>query len=282
MRKAGSAPSGLLLAVLSLGLLLGLVAVIALGAGAMRLTFPLLYARSGLRPALVGSELALMAPVLLAAALLAAVLPASWRPDLGWRGVAGRVAGLSLAAGVAFWVASAGLLELQPAVWAPPPGYLEAFRQIHAALRPAGPLDAAFSVLAIALAPAACEEMVFRGVALPFLQRLGGPAFAVGGSALLFAAVHLPDWYRFPFALLVGVGLGLLRVFSGSVVSSFLAHGLLNTVTFAVAPLLDDPTEVVPEPHLLLGLALLAAGVAASALILRKIRASAGQERGQP
>ena len=69
------------------------------------------------------------------------------------------------------------------------------------------------SVLAIAVAPAVCEELLFRGLVLHSLLPLLRTAGAVAASALLFGLIHLDfssggaTLYRVPFAIAVGVGL---------------------------------------------------------------------------
>lgn len=172
---------------------------------------------------------------------------------------------------------SLGLFELQYAVWRPPAGYLEAFQRLHAALRPSGPIDALVSVAAIAVAPAVFEELLFRGVVLPALLRALGNWGAIFGSALLFGLIHLdlvnPGglFYRVPFAFAVGLGLGLLRVRTGSLLPSILAHALLNTITFVAEPLAEDPSAGLPDPRPLLGAALLIPGLAVAALAIKRI-----------
>lgn len=247
------------------------LAAVALGLVAMNLVAALV-APAGLRPALVLAEAALVLPGVLGLLLFRRPLaPALALTSLDRRGVL-----LSLAAGAAFWVLSLGLLELQYAVWAPPPGYLEAFRALHEALRPSGPLDALLSLVAIALAPAVCEELLFRGVVLPALARPLGAAAAVLVSALLFGAIHLDatagtlSLYRVPFAVAVGIGLGALRLRAGSTTAAVVAHALLNAATFAAAPFADDPARGLPEARPLVGAALLAVGIAASLVVLRR------------
>jgi sodium transport system permease protein len=262
MGKAGSAPSPALPLAVSL-------AAVALGWAAMQATMAATV-RWGLKPMLVASELALLAPALLGAALLRQPLAAT----LGLRRPDGRTAVLALAIGAAFWAASLGVFSLQSLAWPLPPAYLEGFRRIHAALRPAGPLDAVVSVLAIAVAPAACEEILFRGAVQPSLQRRLPAWAAVGVTAILFAAVHW-DPYRTLFAVAAGVGLGLVRLRSGSVVPPLLAHAALNTATFVVVQLLDE-SQAAADPPAWLGALLLAGGAAAAALILRALPARGG------
>lgn len=244
---------------------LALLAVIA-GIAAMATTGALTV-RLGLRPMLVASEIALASP-----ALLAILIP-QWRPAMGLRAVPSRVLLLGLASGAALWAASLGLLELQYAVWSPPPGYLQEFQRLHDMLRPHGTADAVLSVLAIAIAPGVCEELLFRGHVLPSLLARWGTAPAVAGSALLFGAIHLDysgsgaTLYRVPFAIAVGTGFALLRLRTGSLFPAMAAHALVNTITFAAA-LQEQPSSATPPAQPWLGAALLAGGAAAQAFLL--------------
>src|SRR5262249_22941918 len=151
--------------------------------------------------------------------------------------------------------------------WAPSEDYLDAFRRLHAALRPAGPWDAFLSVLAIGIAPAVCEEIVTRGIVLPAYARAGVVAGIVG-SAVVFALMHV-DLYRLPFTLAVGIALAVLRLRTASLSSSMIAHGTLNTLTFVAAPFLDDPEQPMPDPRPLLGLALFAVGAGFTVFLFR-------------
>ena len=63
------------------------------------------------------------------------------------------------------------------------------------------------SALPLAILAAVAEEALFRRAAYGWLERFG-PAVAVVGSALLFAAVHLPLYGA--AALPVDLGAGLL------------------------------------------------------------------------
>lgn len=234
----------------------------------------------GLRPMLVVSELLLVVPGLAMLALARAPI----RRALGLEPLDGRVVLVSLAAGAALWAASLGLFALQYLVWPPPEGYLEAFRQLHAALRPKNVADAVLSIAAIAVVPALCEEMLFRGIVLGALRPAMGAALAVVAQAVLFALIHLdataggpPVMYRVPFTFAVGIALGALRLRAGSLVAPSLAHALLNTITFLAVLFSGDPAaETDPGP--LLGLALLAGGSAATVILLRVLgRMSAGR-----
>jgi membrane protease YdiL (CAAX protease family) len=234
----------------------------------------LLRAGVPLRPMLMIAELCLLAPGLVAFF----ALRLGGLAGLGFVRVAPRVLGLGALAGITLWGASLGVFETQYIFWKPPAGYLEAFRRLHDTLRPAGPGDALLSVLAIAIGPAICEELLFRGALLPSLARTLGPAGGVAAAAALFGIIHvdftsgaIPSLYRVPFAAVIGVALGALRLASGSIVTPMVAHAIVNTITFLVAPLTDDPSRGLPEPQPLLGLSALLVGSLATALLLRMV-----------
>jgi len=227
----------------------------------------------GLRPTLLLSELLLVLPGL----ALLALFGARFAETLAPRALGGRTVLLCLAAGITLWGASLGLFALQYVLWPPPEGYLEAFRQLHAALRPANFADALLSLAAIAVVPALCEETLFRGIVLSSLRAAAGPSFAVTLQAFLFALIHLdftapgpPVPYRVPFAFAVGLALGALRLRTGSLAAPALSHALLNTITFLTVLLVDDPAQET-DPGPLLGLSLLLVGSAATLLVLRAL-----------
>jgi membrane protease YdiL (CAAX protease family) len=230
----------------------------------------------GIRGLLVISEAALLIPALLVVALRqAAPLPA-----FGIRPVSRRTAVVSVVLGASLWIASLGLLELQYSVWAPPAAYLDAFRHLHEMLRPRNPLDALYSLLAIAIMPALCEEALLRGVLLPSLRQHLAAPLAVVLTALVFALIH--DAYRMPFTFAVGLALGALRLRAGSLLPSLIPHATLNALTFAVAPFLDDPTQPMPDPRPLLGAALLVVGATATALAWGRLPPAAPHVEGTP
>jgi len=221
----------------------------------------------GLRPALLLSELALVVPGLIALAAFGVPL----RAGLALFPIASRTALFVAACAAALWVASLGLFELQYALWAPPPGYLEAFQRLHEALRPRNAADALVSIVAIGVAPAVCEELVLRGIVLTAFLPAFGSTGAIVTSAALFALIHL-DPYRSAFTFALGLALGALRVRTGSLLAPILAHALVNTITFAAAPFTDDPAAGLPAPQPLLGLALFTFGSAFTLLFMRHTR----------
>jgi sodium transport system permease protein len=261
MSTNGSAPSRPLPTVLGL-------AVTAAGIAAM-FSSPWVAPRLGLSLGIRG-QIA-FGTILLAVPALAALLarPASWKAVLGPGAVTRRTAALSILLAAAVWVGSIGLVEVQSLFRPPTPEELDVFRRIHAALRPAGPADLLLSLLVIAVLPALCEELVFRGVLLSSLGRWLGPGLALYLSAAVFGLVHL-DPVRPLFSFVLGLALGLLRLRTASLLPPAIVHGVFNALTFAIAPLVDDPSQpYTPQPAL--GLACLVTGFAVAWPLLRAV-----------
>jgi hypothetical protein len=227
----------------------------------------------GLQAALLTAEALLPAPGL----LLLAVSRVPLAEALGLRPVSRRAVVLAGMAGATLWAASLGLMNVQFVIWRPPAEFLDSFRALHQALRPRTVGEAILSVAAIGLMPALCEETLFRGLVLPSFLR-GGPAAGLLGSAGLFALIHIdavassPVFYRLPFAFVVGLGLGTLRLITGSLVPSIVAHAALNTITFATVFLSGAASQAVDEPQALSGTLLLVGGAAATSWLFRALR----------
>jgi membrane protease YdiL (CAAX protease family) len=89
-----------------------------------------------------------------------------------------------------------------------------------------------FLAATVVVAPVA-EEMLFRGVLLPWLVRWMRPAAAVAWSAIVFAIGHL---YYGAGALLIayyGIVLGWARLRTGKLWAPIILHALLNGTTAA-------------------------------------------------
>ncbi len=90
------------------------------------------------------------------------------------------------------------------------------------------------ALIAIAVVPAICEEVVFRGVLLRGLaSRLYAPV-AVVLSAMAFAVYHLNPIQMLP-TLLLGLAFGTIALRAGSSLPTMLAHALNNTFALLVA-----------------------------------------------
>lgn len=92
------------------------------------------------------------------------------------------------------------------------------------------PLFVAF--LSIAIIPAICEELVFRGVMMPLLAKMTRNIHAaVWITAMLFSLIHV-QFYGFLPRMIMGALLGYFVVWSGSLWTSILAHFINNTSAF--------------------------------------------------
>ena len=116
-----------------------------------------------------------------------------------------------------------------------------------------------------------------RGVLLPSLAARLAPAAAVTLTAAAFALIHF-DPIRLLFTFVLGLVLGALRLRTGSLWPPVTVHLTLNTLTFLIAPLVDDPSQAyTPQPAL--GLACLLAGAAVAWPLLQALRRSVDSPR---
>lgn len=125
----------------------------------------------------------------------------------------------------------------------------------------------ALGLLVLALLPALCEEIAFRGFILTGLRRAFRPRAAVLLSAFLFA-VYQMNVFQFVPHFVLGVVLGLLAVRSGSVLPSILFHLTYNALLIGPGLLLGQQAGEVGETEgwrvaLAVGGALASAGVLA-------------------
>ena len=75
------------------------------------------------------------------------------------------------------------------------------------------------------------EEIIFRGILLPTLSRDFGIILGIIVSAFIFALAHL-SLGEMPPLFVLGIGLGITRIASGSLLSSVIMHSLWNGLTF--------------------------------------------------
>jgi membrane protease YdiL (CAAX protease family) len=136
----------------------------------------------------------------------------------------------------------------------------------------------------LALLPAVCEELAFRGFILSGLTRRFRPWAAVLLSAFLFALYQM-NVFQFVPHFLFGAALGLLVLRTGSVLPAMLFHLVYNTLV--IAPVLFPGAwqglaagESALEQHPLLRLAViggctvLAAALLGGILLLGRRRAA--------
>jgi sodium transport system permease protein len=145
----------------------------------------------------------------------------SARQTLALRWPSARQAAGTVLVGATAWLAVAGLvLRLAP----PPVALVKALERLL--MLGDQPMPLWLILLAVAVTPAICEELFFRGVVLSGLRSLGQwPAISV--SAVLFAVAHA-SIYRLLPTLVLGLALGYLVWKTGSILTSMLVHAMNN------------------------------------------------------
>ena len=159
---------------------------------------------------------------------LPAVAAPGDRPPPGWGALAGRGLLAAVLIGVTGWAAVGGLvIRLLP----PPDSLVKALEKIVLLEGASAPLWKLWLVMAIT--PAICEELLFRGLILSGLRRCGSwPAIVI--SSLLFALAHA-SIYRLLPTFCLGLLLGYVVLRTGSIACSMLVHALNNGVAVTLA-----------------------------------------------
>jgi membrane protease YdiL (CAAX protease family) len=92
------------------------------------------------------------------------------------------------------------------------------------AILPGWRQDLFWAIMLICVQPAIVEELFFRRVTLGTLRQAMNAHAAVWISALMFGLAHIGAPLSIPMLTLLGVGLGYVRVASGSLVLPMLMH----------------------------------------------------------
>ena len=90
------------------------------------------------------------------------------------------------------------------------------------------------AIIAVAIFVPAAEELFFRGFVLPALRTRFGVVASVGASAMLFAVFHVDPGLYFP-TFVLGVALGAIRVWTGSLWPSIMVHMAQNALALGLA-----------------------------------------------
>lgn len=89
----------------------------------------------------------------------------------------------------------------------------------------------AIAVFAVLVAPF-MEELLFRGLLFAFFEKHGGLTFAIVATAILFAGLHIPEywgaWNNVVMILVVGLTFSIVRGLTGSLTPSFVLHLAYN------------------------------------------------------
>lgn len=166
---------------------------------------------------------------LLFAALPAAVL-AYWKVNLatafGWRLPSLRFLVAAALIGIAAWVPAREITVIQSMILPPPDSLIETAEAMAKTL---AAMPWWHVILILAVVPAVCEELLFRGFLLTGLMRSLKPWPAILVSAAVFAVFH---FVFFKFALTAAMGVLLAYLFrrSGSVFPGMMVHLLHNGI----------------------------------------------------
>lgn len=96
------------------------------------------------------------------------------------------------------------------------------------------------NIAVVALMPAICEELFFRGVLQQYLKQVTeNAAIAIGLSAIIFSAFH-GQFYGFLPRVMLGVVLGLLYQNTGNLLVPFLVHFVNNALAVVIIYLYKD------------------------------------------
>ncbi|MBY0514029.1 MAG: CPBP family intramembrane metalloprotease [Gemmataceae bacterium] len=115
-------------------------------------------------------------------------------------------------------------------------GFVVFVRQLAPdAERPAAPALTVGTALLMCLQPAVVEEWFFRHLALGSLRERWGVPWGVVVSGAMFAAAHIYNPVGMPYLFLLGVCLGYLRVWSGSLALPMVLHFVHNAVVLLAA-----------------------------------------------
>ncbi len=143
--------------------------------------------------------------------------------SLGWKKLTPKELAGYLFAGGGLAVAVSVVLALRPDKQSFP---LEKFFDSQSA-------SIAIGAFAVSIAPV-IEEVVFRGLLFAILERSVGWRFAVVVTGLLFAGLHVPEywhaWNHLLMILVVGLVFSLARGVTGNLTPSILLHVGYNTI----------------------------------------------------
>ena len=131
----------------------------------------------------------------------------------------------------AFYLVAVALHAWIERVWPTPPELREAMKRLVIPAEGARPL--VVDLLALALVPAAAEELMFRGVLWGAVRPRIGATGAIVVTAIAFGLYH-GSIYRFAPAALGGLFLGVARALSGSLWPALAFH-LANNAAVIVA-----------------------------------------------
>lgn len=202
-----------------------------------------------------------------------------WKVDLrtalGWRVPSFRFLVAAVLIGGAAWVPAREITVLQSMILPPPASLIETAEAMARTLE-AMPAWHVFLILAVV--PAVCEELLFRGFLLTGLMRSLRPWPAILVSAAVFAVFHFV-FFKFAVTAAMGVLLAYLFRRSGSIFPGMIVHLLHNGIGVLtslhghwveVLGIKDSADFVhLPVPVILIGCALVGLGLHIASRVVR-------------
>jgi sodium transport system permease protein len=122
------------------------------------------------------------------------------------------------------WVLVVEISAIQNDIFPYPQSFLDAFQELFRVFQARG---IAYSVAMMAVLPAVCEEALFRGFIMTGFRKQWGATRAVILTAVMFAVFHLSPYRYLPTGIL-GVVIGAIVIWTGSLWAGMLAHFVAN------------------------------------------------------
>jgi hypothetical protein len=196
-------------------------------------------------------EMTLVGSIVLLVSTQVALLAVSWlfvfrpRALVGWPSWAGPDPGGALRSGIGWgvlaWIGATAASAV--VVWVL--NALEIPADTLAAEQALILVEPWLAVVAIVILAPVAEELFFRGVVYNAWLREGGPRYALVGSAVLFAVIHLSLVAIVPIFLL-GLALAWIYRRTANLLAPIAMHATVNGISVALALLVRF--EVVPIP----------------------------------
>jgi sodium transport system permease protein len=166
------------------------------------------------------------------------------------------------------WMIAVELAALQHQ-WLPfPDDLLKQFADLFKAL---DALTIGYAIFLVGILPGICEEILCRGFLLSSFRSRFGNSGAVILAAILFGLLHMNP-YRLVPTIWLGLLLGFIVIYTGSIFPAMLAHALNNSLSFLVEKNQDwigqhlwfniEETNFLPWQLLLAGILMTIAGLA--------------------
>jgi membrane protease YdiL (CAAX protease family) len=146
---------------------------------------------------------------------------------------------MTILAAISTWVIVVEVSAIQNDIFPYPQSFLDAFEEIFKVFHARG---MGYSLLMMAVLPAVCEETLFRGFILTGFRKQWGATRAVILTAVIFGLFHLSPYRYLPTGLL-GLLIGAVVIWTGSLYAGMVAHFIVNGASALVFQLTYQSTN---------------------------------------